>query len=141
MNGENQRHQTVRPAPQPVRRSNAVETAQIVNAYYDAWKNKKGDMSDVPLAGNLVFKGPVASFTDAGGFRQMAAEAGAAVTAFNVRRQFTDGQVVCSIIDWEMAMLPGQVLTSAEVLEVQGGQIVRGELIYDAEDLRKVMAG
>jgi hypothetical protein len=39
-----------------------------------------------------------------------------------------------------MAMLPGQLLTSAEILEIGGGEIVRGELIYDAESLRKAMA-
>ena len=31
-------------------------------------------------------------------------------------------------------------MTSAEVLEVVDGVIVRGELIYDAEALRRVMA-
>jgi hypothetical protein len=31
-------------------------------------------------------------------------------------------------------------MTSAELLEVEDGQIVRGELIYDAEELRKAMA-
>jgi hypothetical protein len=37
-----------------------------------------------------------------------------------------------------MAMVDG-VLTAAEVLEVHDGVIVRGELIYDAEELRKAM--
>lgn len=118
-----------------------METAHIIDAYYDAWTNKKGDMTGVPLADDMEFKGPVASFTDAVGYRQMAAEAGAAVTAFAVRRQFTDGSTVCSIIDWQLAMLPGEELTSAEILEVEDGQIVRGELIYDADSLRKAMAG
>jgi hypothetical protein len=36
----------------------------------------------------------------------MAREAAGAVTRFTVRRQFVDGDTVCSIIDWEMA-LPG----------------------------------
>jgi hypothetical protein len=31
-------------------------------------------------------------------------------------------------------------MTSAELLEVENGTIVRGELIYDAEALRHVMA-
>src|SRR5205823_8864519 len=53
--------------------------------------------------------------------------------------QFTEGDLVCSVIDWERAMLPG-VLTAAEILEIKNGAIVRGELIYDAEDLRKAMA-
>jgi len=32
------------------------------------------------------------------------------------------------------------VLTAAEVLEIRDGLIVRGELIYDAEHLRRAMA-
>jgi hypothetical protein len=70
----------------------------------------------------------------------MAAEAGQAVTSFHVRRQFIDGNSVCSIIDWEMAMAGLGRMTSAELLEVVDGVIVRGELIYDAEALRRVMA-
>jgi hypothetical protein len=70
----------------------------------------------------------------------MAGQAGRAVTRFEVRRQFVDGNVVCSIIDWEMAMPGLGRMTSAELLEVESGVIVRGELIYDAEALRHVMA-
>jgi hypothetical protein len=51
-----------------------------------------------------------------------------------------DGNSVCSIIDWEMAIPGLGGLTSAELLEVADGVIVRGELIYDAEGLRRVMA-
>jgi hypothetical protein len=61
------------------------------------------------------------------------------VTKFSVRRQFVDGDSVCSIIDWEMA-LPVSPMTSAEILEVADGEIVRGELIYDAEELREAIA-
>jgi len=32
------------------------------------------------------------------------------------------------------------VLTAAEILQVRDGKIVRGELIYDAEDPRRAMA-
>jgi hypothetical protein len=70
----------------------------------------------------------------------MAREAGQAVTSFEVRRQFVDGDTVCSIIDWEMAIPGVGRMTSAELLEVKDGQIVRGELIYDAEELRRAMA-
>jgi hypothetical protein len=70
----------------------------------------------------------------------MAAEAGQAVTSFAVRRQFVDGNTVCSILDWEMAMPGLGRMTSAELLEVENGTIVRGELIYDAEPLRRGMA-
>jgi len=115
----------------------ALETVAL---YYDAWQNKHGDLSDVPLAETFEFIGPVASFDNAEGYRAMAREAGAAVTSFDVRRQFVDGTTVCSIIDWEMAIPGLGRLTSAELLEVKDGVIVRGELIYDAEGLRRAMA-
>jgi ketosteroid isomerase-like protein len=113
---------------------------QIVAEYYDAWKAKQGDLSQVPLADDFTFTGPVASFDSAEGFRAMAREAGQAVTSFNVRRQFVDGDTVCSIVDWEMAIPGVGRMTAAEVLEVKDGLIVRGELIYDAEELRRAMA-
>jgi ketosteroid isomerase-like protein len=115
----------------------ALETVAL---YYDAWQNKKGDLGDVPLADDFEFTGPVASFDNAAGYRAMAAEAGHAVTSFEVRRQFVDGNTVCSIIDWEMAIPDVGRMTSAELLEVADGQILRGELIYDAEELRRAMA-
>jgi ketosteroid isomerase-like protein len=113
---------------------------ETVALYYDAWQDKRGDFSEVPLADDFEFIGPVASFETAEGYRTMAAEAGQAVTRFAVRRQFVDGNTVCSIIDWEMAMPGIGRMTSAELLEVENGVIVRGELIYDAEALRRVMA-
>jgi hypothetical protein len=113
---------------------------ETVARYYDAWQSNAGDLSDVPLADDFIFSGPVASFESAAGFRQMAAEAGQAVTSFSVRRQFVDGKTVCSIIDWEMAIPRVGKMTSAELLEVEDGEIVRGELIYDAEELRRAMA-
>src|SRR5919198_1662611 len=117
-----------------------MTTLDAVGLYYDAWQTKKGDMSSVPLAENFEFLGPVASFDSAEGYRAMAREAGQAVTSFEVRRQFVDGDTVCSIIDWEMAIPGVGRMTSAELLEVKDGQIVRGELIYDAEELRRAMA-
>src|SRR5712691_3763261 len=113
---------------------------EIVALYYDAWQNKRGDFSEVPLADDFEFIGPVASFDTAEGYRAMAAEAGQALTSFAVRRQFRDGNTVCSIIDWEMAIPGLGRMTSAELLEVENGVIIRGELIYDAEALRRVMA-
>jgi len=111
----------------------------VAGLYYDAWANKKGDLSGVPLAPGFSFRGPVADFDDAEGYRAMAAQAGALVSRFVVRHQFVDGNRVCSIIDWEMD-LPVAPMTSAEILEVEDGQIVRGELIYDALELRAAMA-
>jgi ketosteroid isomerase-like protein len=114
--------------------------AEAVRRYYDAWQNRGGDFSEVPLAEDFEFTGPVASFDSADGYRAMAREAGRAVTSFVVRRQFVDGDSVCSIIDWEMSIPGVGKLSAAEVLEVADGQIVRGELYYDGEPLRRAMA-
>ncbi len=43
---------------------------------YDARQPKRGDRSDVPLADDFEFVGPVASFDSAEGYRAMAREAG-----------------------------------------------------------------
>jgi hypothetical protein len=103
-----------------------MSVLDVVGSYYDAWMAGKGDFSAVPLAPDFAF-------------REMASQAGLMVTRFSVRRQFMDGDTVCSIIDWEMS-LPIAAMTSAEILEVRDGLIVRGELIYDAEELRTAMA-
>ena len=116
-----------------------MSVLDVVSSYYDAWMAGKGDFSAVPLAPDFAFTGPVASFDTAEGFRGMAAQAGPTVTRFSVRRQFVDGDSVCSIIDWEMS-LPVAPMTSAEILQVRDGQLVRGELIYDAQELRAAMA-
>ena len=97
----------------------------VIGLYYDAWANKRGDLSGVPLAPGFMFRGPVADFDDAEGYRAMAAQAGSLVSRFVVRQQFVDGNRVCSIIDWKMD-LPVAAMTSAEILEVEDGQIVRG---------------
>src|SRR5215470_17634590 len=86
-----------------------MDTVAIANQYYDAWRLLAGDMSDVPLAEDLEFVGPVASFKDAAGFRAMASQAGAAVRSFTVRHQFAAGDLVCSVIDWEMDPVPGMM--------------------------------
>ena len=116
-----------------------MSVVDVVGSYYEAWIAGKGDFAAVPLAPDFAFTGPVASFDSAAGFRDMAAQAGPMVTRFSVRRQFVDGDTVCSIIDWEMA-LPVAPMTSAEILRVRDGLIVRGELIYDAQELRAAMA-
>ncbi len=115
-----------------------MDPKEIANLYYDAWIYRAGDMTDVPLAADLHFRGPVASFDNAAGFKQMAAQAGAAVRSFRVRHQFAEGDLVCTVVDWEMAPVDG-LLTAAEVLEIRDRRIVRGELIYDAEELRKAL--
>jgi len=123
-----------------IRRGDPITVQEAVDRYYDAWQNKAGDFSDVPLAEDFDSTGPRASFDSSEGYRAMARDAGPAVTSFVVRRQFIDGQSVCSVIDWEMAIPGVGKLSAAEMLEVADGEIARGELFYDGERLRRTMA-
>jgi hypothetical protein len=97
-------------------------------------------MSGVPLADDFVFVGPVGSFDSAVGFRAMADQFGPAAQGFRVRLQFSEGDLVCSIVEWRMPSMTGAI-TAAELLEVRDGVLVRAEVIYDAEELRKAIAG
>ena len=49
-----------------------MNAKELADRYYDAWINRHGDFTDVPLAEDFVFTGPVASFDSAEGYRQMA---------------------------------------------------------------------
>ena len=60
-----------------------LETAAL---YYDAWQNKHGDFTDVPLADDFGFVESVARFDSAAGYRAMARVAGQAVTSFQVQK-------------------------------------------------------
>ena len=111
---------------------------EIVGLYYDAWQAKRGDFSAVPLADDFAFTGPVGSFTDAAASAPWPARPARWSPGSPSVQQFIDGNHVCSIIDWEMA-LPVTPMTSAEILEVKDGKLVRGELIYDAQELRAAM--
>ncbi len=111
-----------------------MDPREIVQRYYEAWTEHAGDMTGVALAEDFTFRGPVASFDSADGFCAMAKQVGAAVREFTVRRQFGEGDVVCSIIDWRMGPVDG-LMTAAELLTVRDGEIVSGELIYDPRAL------
>jgi SnoaL-like domain len=116
-----------------------LNTKEIVDRYYDAWISRNGDMSDVPLVDDFIFIGPVGTFDSAVGFRAMADQFGPAAQDFRVRLQFSEGDLVCSIVEWKMPSMTGTI-TAAELLEVRDGALVRAEVIYDAEELRKAIA-
>ena len=117
-----------------------MSTTDIIERYYDAWINREGDMTDVPLADDFVFVGPVGSFDSADGFRAMAAQFGPVAQDFTVRHQFTDGDLVCSIVRWDIPTAGGET-SAAELLEVRDGVLVRAEVIYDGEPIRKAVSG
>jgi hypothetical protein len=95
-----------------------------VDRYYQAWIDGKGDFNEEPLAPDFTFTGPVASFDSAEGYRAMVPGREHGVLDHRLGDEFSG--------------CPDDLCGS---LHVRDGQIVNGELIYDAQELRAVMAG
>lgn len=113
-----------------------MSALDLVNRYYEACNNG-GDLTNVPLADNVKFTGPLASVEGAANFRAHTAERADMRCA--IREQFVNGNRVCSIVDWTMTW-PVSSLTTTEILEVRNGEIVSGEVIFDPERIRNAMA-
>jgi hypothetical protein len=96
--------------------SNALD---IVNQYYAACNNG-GDLSNVPLAEDVRFEGPLGSVEGADRFRTHTAQRGD--MRCSIREQFLRGARVCSIVDWELTW-PIASLTTTEIIEVRDGEI------------------
>lgn len=114
-------------------------TQEIVDNFYDAWTNRGGDLDGVPLAPTVQVRGPLADFDDAEAYRLAARRAGSILTRCRVREQFSAGDRVCSIVEWD-TILSAAPVTIAEIVEVSGGQITSVESIYDAQELRASLA-
>jgi len=106
----------------------------VVNSYYGACDGG-GDLSDVPLADRVVFRGPLGRVEGADDLRVHAAARGE--MGCTVREQFLNGNRVCSIVDWRLAG-PVASLTTTEILEVREGRIVSGEVIFDPASIAGV---
>jgi hypothetical protein len=76
-----------------------MSALDLVNRYYEACNNV-GDLTNVPLADNVKFTGPLASVEGAANFRAHTAGRGDMRCA--IREQFVNGNRVCSIVDWTM---------------------------------------
>src|SRR5258707_4582667 len=91
---------------------------ETIALYYDAWQNKQGDFSQVPLADDFEFIGPVASFDTAEGYRAMAAEAGQAGASFAVRPEVFCGENGWSIVGLGVGIARVRRLASGRLVAV-----------------------
>jgi hypothetical protein len=110
-----------------------MSARDIVNSYYRAC-NQGGDLTNVPLADHVTFRGPLGSVRGADNLR--AHTAARREMTCSIREQFQDGNRVCSIVDWQLAG-PVSSLTTTEILEVRDDQIVSGEVIFDPQTIRQ----
>ena len=111
---------------------------QIVNRYYDAWR-KGGDFSNVPLANDFKFVGPIDQFDSAEAFLAMSKQFGPMVDKLEVHEQLTGGDTVISWFTFGVKQLPVEPFPCAERIRVVDGKIRSSELLYDAREIAKAM--
>ena len=108
------------------------EPLEVVVGYYAAC-NSGGDLSDVPLADNVWFEGPLGRVEGADRFRAHTAERGD--MRCSIREQFVKGGRVCSIVDWELKR-PALSLTTTDdkILEYAPHRVVYERQAADSEE-------
>jgi hypothetical protein len=117
-----------------------TDTRRVVQEYFEAWTRKDVPRARTYLADDLDFQGPIDRFTRADPFAQ--ALAGFAQLLKEVR-------LLASLFGEQDAMLlydcvtasPAGTIRTAEHFRLRGGKIAEIKLVFDATELRKVMAG
>jgi hypothetical protein len=117
-----------------------MDTKQVVSGYHEAWT--KGEMENARsfLADDLDFQGSIDRF-------QKAEEFISALTMFQkmlrgvnlLQSHFSEGEAAL-LYDCE-TMTPAGVIRTAEFFKVREGKITSIRLVFDATELRKLMAG
>jgi limonene-1,2-epoxide hydrolase len=82
------------------------------------------------------YSSPIAHFDDADRFAASMDIAGAILQRMEVRHRFTDGDVVCHILDVTVALNGYKTLSVAHLARVKSGKIARMEVIFDGSDHR-----
>jgi hypothetical protein len=116
-----------------------TKTAELINSYYDSWKNGIATFDAARVRGilaeNLDFEGPIA------GKRQGAAGFVGGLTRFveglqapiSTIQQIDSEHQAAALYD---AALPGGTMRFAEFFQVDGGRIHSIKLVYDAAQYR-----
>jgi hypothetical protein len=111
--------------------ANSVQ--ETVNTYYESWR-QGGRFCPTLFYDEFAFIGPIDRFFKAEDFMAMARKLGPAVRDVKIIKQFTDGEQICSIFDFE-TNTPVGTIPCVEWIRVKDGRIASIQLFYDARDL------
>jgi len=117
-----------------------MDTQQIVMRYHNAWIGGDMKAARACLADDLDFQGSIETFRRADdfivaftGFQKM-------LRGVNVIQSFFSEKQAALLYDCD-TMSPAGVIRTAEFFTVIDGKITSIRLIFDATELRKLMAG
>ncbi|MCX7145453.1 MAG: nuclear transport factor 2 family protein [Sulfuritalea sp.] len=117
----------------------AVTARDTVRAYYESWT--RGDMAKARshLADNLDFQGPIDRFGSADAFvAALTGFAGMLIRTELIQEFYADNEAAL-LYDCVTAS-PAGTLRTAEFFRLEGARIVQIRLVFDASELRKLMA-
>jgi hypothetical protein len=117
-----------------------MDTKQVVSGYHQAWTKGEMEKARTFLADALDFQGSIDRF-------QRADEFMGALNMFQkmlrkvdlIQSLFSEGEAAL-LYDCD-TMTPAGVIRTAEFFTVKGGKITSIRLVFDATELRKLMAG
>lgn len=117
-----------------------MDAKQVVTGYHEAWT--KGDMNTARsfLADDLDFQGSIDRFNGADEFVGALTMFQQMLRGVNLLQSLFSGTEAALLYDCD-TMTPAGVIRTAEFFTVEGGKITSIRLVFDATELRKLMAG
>jgi ketosteroid isomerase-like protein len=117
-----------------------MNTHQLVETYHNAWTT--GDILRARgyLADDLDFQGSIDTFNKADDFVAALRQFQGMLRGVTVLQSFFSGAGAALLYDCDTAS-PAGVIRTAEFFTVRNGKIAEIRLVFDATELRKLMAG
>jgi hypothetical protein len=117
-----------------------MDTKQVVTNYHNAWISGNMEASRVYLADDLDFQGSIDTFCNADDFIVALTTFQKMLNKVNLLQSFYSESGAALLYDCD-TMSPAGMIRTAEFFTVTDGKIKSIRLVFDATELRKLMAG
>jgi ketosteroid isomerase-like protein len=117
-----------------------MDAKQVVTNYHSAWTGGDVDAARVYLADDLDFQGSIDTFRRADDFMVALAMFQKMLRSVTLIQSFYSEDGAALLYDCD-TMSPAGAIRTAEFFTVRDGKIKSIRLVFDATELRKLMAG
>jgi hypothetical protein len=117
-----------------------MDSRQVVTNYHNAWTGGDMEAARVYLADDLDFQGSIDTFHRADDFIMALTMFQKMLNRVTLIDSFFSDSGAALLYDCD-TMTPAGILRTAEFFTVAGGRIKSIRLVFDATELRKLMAG
>jgi hypothetical protein len=117
-----------------------MDTKQVVKNYHNAWTGGDLGKARVYLADDLDFKGSIDTFSKADDFIVALTMFQQMIRSVNLIQSFYSESGAALLYDCD-TMSPAEVIRTAEFFAIRDDKIKSIRLVFDATELRKLMAG